>query len=367
MKYVDEYRDGRAAQAYGRAICNLATKPWTIMEVCGGQTHSIVKHSLESLLPPFVTLVHGPGCPVCVTPIEMVDAAIALAGLPRVTLCSFGDMLRVPGSSTDLLQAKASGGDVRTVYSPFDAVEIAASLPDRETVFFAVGFETTAPVTAAALLRAQGSGLSNFSMLVSHLLVPPSLEAVLSMPSCRIQGLLAPGHVCSVTGYEEYEAVATMHRIPIVVTGFEPLDILQGIHMCLRQLEEGRFRVENQYSRSVLREGSRSARDLISRVFTVVDRSWRGLGQIPKSGLDLAPEFSGFDARYRFDIPACESSAPSRCLGGKVLTGEMKPEECPEFSIGCTPDHPLGAPMVSSEGACAAYSRYGKGRRTANA
>jgi hydrogenase expression/formation protein HypD len=320
-----------------------------------------MKHSLQSLLPSEVTLLHGPGCPVCVTPEGMIDAAIELARMPDVTFCSFGDMLRVPGSSADLLQARSAGGDVRAVYSPFDAVEIARSRAGRQVVFFAVGFETTAPVTASALIEARTAGLDNFSMLVSHLLVPPALEAVLSMPSCGIKGLLAPGHVCSITGYERYEPISEKHRVPIVVTGFEPLDILQGIHMCLRQLEEGRCSVENQYTRSVRRKGSRPSLEILDRVFCVVDRSWRGLGAIPGSGLELSPAFAGFDALRRFGVSVKNSGASGRCRGGKVLTGEMKPVDCPEFRRNCTPEKPLGAPMVSSEGACAAYYRYGAG------
>jgi hydrogenase expression/formation protein HypD len=367
LRYVDEYRDGAACRSYSEAISRLVTKPWTIMEICGGQTHSIVKYSLDSLLPESVTLVHGPGCPVCVTPVEMVDAAIAISRLPGVAFCSFGDMLRVPGSSGDLLGARASGADVRIVYSPFDAVEIAAAEAGRQVVFFAVGFETTAPVTAAALLRAKAAGLGNFSMLVSHLLVPPAVEAVLSMPSGRIQGLLAPGHVCSVTGFEDYEALSSKHGVPMVVTGFEPLDLLQGIHMCLSQLEGGRCAVENQYTRCVSREGSRPARDLMREAYRVVDREWRGLGPIPGSGLDLAPALSGFDALTRFGVRLCRTEADSTCMAGKVLTGELKPDRCPEFGSGCTPAHPLGAPMVSSEGACAAYWKYGKNRKEKDA
>jgi len=362
LEFIDEYRDGGACRRMAAAIRGLVTRPWTLMEICGGQTHSIMKYSLESMLPECVRLVHGPGCPVCVTPVGLIDAAIELSGLPGVTLCSFGDMLRVPGSGCDLLAARAAGADVRIVYSPFDAIDMAQESRDSQVVFFAIGFETTAPVTAAAVLRSASSSLANFSLLVSHLLVPPAVEAVLSMPSCRVQGLLAPGHVCTVTGYEDYEPIAARHGVPTVVTGFEPLDILQGIYMCLRQLEEGRCSVENQYSRSVRRQGNPAARKLIGEAYGVVDSEWRGLGTIPDSGLELVGTLSRFDARSRFGVRPGAPGESTRCLAGRILTGEMEPDQCPEFGDGCTPAHPLGAPMVSSEGACAAYSRYGRGR-----
>ena len=361
MKYVTEYRDREAAEGYVEELRRMTTGDWTIMEVCGGQTHSILKYGIDRLLPRGVELIHGPGCPVCVTPLGMVDRAIEIASLEGVIFCSFGDMLRVPGSSRDLLSVKASGGDVRMVYSPLDAVSIATANPDREVVFFAVGFETTAPVTAAAVLRAAALGLENFSMLVSHVLVPPAMEAVLSSPGCRIQGFLAAGHVCSVMGFTEYEPIAEKYGVPIVVTGFEPLDILEGLHMCLRQLEAGTHRVENQYVRSVRREGNPYAVSLIDRVFRPSTRRWRGIGEIPASGLELSDEYASFDASSRFGVGGTVVEEPSECISGLVLTGERKPDQCPAFGVNCTPQHPLGAPMVSSEGACAAYFRY---RRT---
>jgi len=339
-------------------ISKLVTREWNIMEVCGGQTHSIVKYGIDQLLPKTVTLIHGPGCPVCVTPIELIDQAVAIAGLDNVIFCSFGDMLRVPGSDCDLLRVKASGGDVRMVYSPVDSVQIAMENPDKEVVFFAVGFETTAPVTAAALLQAEHLGLDNFSMLVSHVLVPPAIEAVLSSPDCAVDGFLAAGHVCTVMGYTQYEPISIEYGVPIVVTGFEPLDILEGIYMCLQQLELGRHNVENQYLRVVQREGNQKAMELMQKVFIPADRKWRGIGQIPESGFSIRDEYSKFDAGRKYDVSTIAVEESSICISGDVLRGIRKPHECAAFGEDCTPEHPLGALMVSSEGACAAYYRY---------
>ncbi len=362
MKYVDEYRDGEAAARYVRAIRAVATRPWTIMEICGGQTHSIVRFGIDELLPARVTLVHGPGCPVCVTPSEIIDEAVDLAGRPGVTFCSFGDMLRVPGSRLDLLSVKAAGGDVRIVYSPLDAVALARRHPDRQVVFFAVGFETTAPANAMAAYQAKREELANFSLLVSHVLVPPAIDAILSSPAARVQGFLAAGHVCTVMGYTEYEPIARRYGVPIVVTGFEPVDILHGLYLCIRQLEEGRAEVENQYSRVVSREGNRGAQAIMTEVFEVVDRNWRGIGVIPKSGLALKAAYGDFDAERKFTLAAPPPADVSDCISGLVLQGVKRPFECPAFGTECTPEHPLGAPMVSSEGACAAY--YHHRRRT---
>ena len=360
MKFLDEYRDGDAARKIAEAIRGTVTKPWTIMEICGGQTHSIVKFGIDQLLPEGITLVHGPGCPVCVTPLEMIEKAMEIASRPDVIFCSFGDMLRVPGADRDLLSVKASGGDVRVVYSPLDAVKIAEENPPRETVFFAVGFETTAPANAAAALYAARKRISNFSLLVSHVLVPPAIEAILAAPENLVRGFLAAGHVCAVMGYEEYEPIALRHRVPIVVTGFEPVDILQGIYMCVRQLEEGRAEVENQYARSVRREGNPSAREMIREVFRVTPRKWRGIGEIPQSGLGLAEKYEAFDAELRFGLANRTADEPEECISGRILRGVSKPHECPAFGVRCVPEHPLGAPMVSSEGACAAYYNYRK-------
>jgi hydrogenase expression/formation protein HypD len=358
MKYVDEYRDGEAAGRLVNAIRSAVTRPWTIMEICGGQTHAIVKFGLDELLPETVTLVHGPGCPVCVTAAEIVDEAVELAGRPGVIFCSFGDMLRVPGSRVDLLSVKAAGGDVRTVYSPLDAVALARRHPDRQVVFFAVGFETTAPANAMAAYQAKREGLRNFSLLVSHVLVPPAVEAILASSSNRVQGFLAAGHVCTVMGYTEYEPIARCHGVPIVVTGFEPVDILQGLYLCVRQLEEGRAEVENQYSRVVTREGNQMAQRLMREVFEVVDRNWRGIGVIPNSGLGLNAGYWEFDAERRFALSPPPVADGSPCIAGLVLQGVRRPHECPAFGSACTPEHPLGAPMVSSEGACAAYYQH---------
>jgi hydrogenase expression/formation protein HypD len=364
MKYVDEYRDPEAARQYVASIRSIVTKPWTIMEICGGQTHSIVKYGIDELLPKQVTLVHGPGCPVCVTPVELIDKALQIASRPEVIFCSFGDMLRVPGSSTltsqgtDLLSVKASGGDVRIVYSPMDAVHIAQQNPAKQVVFFAVGFETTAPANAMSVYYARQHNVTNYSILVSHVLVPPAMEAILSSPANRVQGFLAAGHVCTVMGYTEYYPIAARYRVPIVVTGFEPLDLLQGIFMCVKQLEEGRFEVENQYARAVRREGNAPAQQLVAKVFCVVDRKWRGVGEISQSGLGLAPEFAAFDADSRFGLSKYTAQEEPDCISGLIMQGAKRPEECSAYGKRCTPDHPLGAPMVSSEGACAAYYRY---------
>jgi hydrogenase expression/formation protein HypD len=358
MRFIDEYRDGAAAQKLAREIARCTTRPWTIMEICGGQTHAIVKFGIDELLPPSLTLIHGPGCPVCVTPLEIIDKALAIASRREVIFCSFGDMLRVPGSHTDLLAVKAAGGDVRVVYSPLDAVKLAQANPQRQVVFFSVGFETTAPATAMCAYQAKRLGLQNLSLLVSHVLVPPAMQAILSSPECRVQGFLAAGHVCTVMGYEEYHPLAQKYRVPIVVTGFEPLDILQGIQMCVRQLEEGRHEVENQYARSVRPEGNVTARKILTEVFEVVPRKWRGIGEIPYSGWGLTPAYREFDAEARFGVSALQVDEPAECLSGQVLQGLIKPQGCPAFGVKCTPEHPLGAPMVSSEGACAAYYRY---------
>jgi hydrogenase expression/formation protein HypD len=358
MKFSTEYRDGTAARELAAAIARTLTRPWTLMEVCGGQTHAIVRFGIDALLPEAITLVHGPGCPVCVTPVEYVDKAIEIAGRPNVTLCSFGDMLRVPGSAGDLLAAKSRGADIRVVYSPLDAVAVARAEPAREVVFFAVGFETTAPANAMAAVQAKREGLRNFSMLVSHVLVPPAMQAILDAPGNRIDGFLAAGHVCTIMGFEEYEPIAARRRVPIVVTGFEPLDILEGVYMCVRQLEDGRAEVENQYSRSVRREGNRPAQAMMREVYRVIPRRWRGIGDIAESGLGLAEAYAAFDAERRFGTVRLDAEAEGECISGSVLRGERKPPDCPAFGSRCTPEHPLGVTMVSSEGACAAYYRY---------
>jgi hydrogenase expression/formation protein HypD len=358
MKFLDEYRDGELAQKLAAEIHRITTKPWTIMEVCGGQTHAIVKFGIDELLPKQIELIHGPGCPVCVTPLEMIDKALEIAARPEVIFTSFGDMLRVPGSTTDLLSVKAKGGDVRIVYSPLDVVKLAEENPAKEVVFFGVGFETTAPATAMAVYQAAQRKLKNFSMLISHVLVPPAIEALMSSPNCRVQGFLAAGHVCAVMGYEEYFPLVKKYRVPIVVTGFEPLDILHGILMVVQQLESGRAEVENQYTRAVRREGNQPAQELVKRVFQVVPRKWRGVGEIPQSGLGLAGEYEAFDAEKKFGLTDRHVDEPADCMAGLVLQGLLKPHECPAFGTKCTPEHPLGATMVSSEGACAAYYRY---------
>ena len=358
MKYVDEFRDPAAARRYAEAIARITTRPWTIMEICGGQTHAIVRHGIDQMLPDGIALLHGPGCPVCVTPAGIIDAAIAIATRPGVIFCSFGDMLRVPGEGGSLLAARARGADVRMVYSPLDALAIARAHPGCEVVFLAIGFETTAPTTAMAVLQAERAGLANFSLLVSHVLVPPAIEALLGDPDNQVQGFLAAGHVCTVMGYREYEPIARRHGIPIVVTGFEPLDLLQGLYLCIRQLEQGRAEVENPYSRSVRRDGNRAAREAIARVFAVQPQRWRGIGDIPASGLGLAPTYARYDALRRFADVAVPPERVGECISGEILRGLKKPTDCPAFGTRCTPEHPLGATMVSSEGACAAYYRY---------
>lgn len=358
MKYIDEYRDREAVEAVTAEIHGRVTSPWTIMEICGGQTHSIIKFGIDKLLPEAITLVHGPGCPVCVTPVELIERALAIAARPEVIFCSFGDMLRVPGTGGDLFSVKAAGGDVRIVYSPLDCLEIARQNSDREIVFFAVGFETTAAPNALAIHRAHGEGLKNISFLISQVLVPPAMEAILSSPSNRVQGFLAAGHVCTVMGYEEYEPLAEKYRVPIVVTGFEPLDILQGIYRCIAQLESGRAEVENCYTRSVKKEGNISARELLGTVFQKTSRKWRGVGEIPGSGLELTPKYRHLDAEQRFDVGGIRAEEHPDCISGQILQGIIKPPECSAFGAACTPEHPLGATMVSSEGACAAYYKY---------
>ncbi len=358
MKYIDEYRDPAASAGYARALARITTRPWTLMEVCGGQTHSIVKFGVDELLPQGVTLVHGPGCPVCVTPLELIEKAIQIASQPGVVFCSFGDMLRVPGNTRDLLAVKAEGGDVRIVYSPLDALAIAKRHPDRQVVFFAVGFETTAPANAMAVYQAHAQRLENFSLLVSHVLVPPAMESILGSPNNRVQGFLAAGHVCTIMGYTEYEPIAQKYRVPIVVTGFEPLDLLHGVYLCVKQLEEGRFGVENQYARAVRRDGNTRAQDLVREVFGIVPRKWRGVGEIPQSGLALHGPYAAYDAETRFGVTTLVEDEPTDCISGLILQGLKKPHECPAFGGRCTPEHPLGATMVSSEGACAAYYRY---------
>ncbi|MGC8878129.1 MAG: hydrogenase formation protein HypD [Anaerolineae bacterium] len=360
MRFVDEFRREADAQKLVRAIERLVTRPWTIMEICGGQTHNLIKFGIDRLLPPSITLVHGPGCPVCVTPLELIDKAICIAQQPRVIFTSFGDMLRVPGSHSDLLSARAHGADVRMVYSPLDALALAQKYPDREVVFFAVGFETTAPGNAMAVWQARQLGLRNFSILCAHVLVPPAMQAILASSDNRIQAFLAAGHVCTVMGTREYEPIAEQYCIPIVVTGFEPLDLLHGLYMALQALEERRWGVEIQYSRSVTRDGNVAAQQLMHQVFEVCDRQWRGIGLIPASGYCLRSSWAEFDAERRFDLSRVTAQESPICIAGQILQGLKKPPQCPAFGTQCTPEHPLGAPMVSSEGACAAYYQYGQ-------
>ncbi|MBI5838063.1 MAG: hydrogenase formation protein HypD [Candidatus Eisenbacteria bacterium] len=362
MRFVDEFRNEADVQALAQAIGGVVTRPWTLMEICGGQTHTLIKYGLDRLFPEQVTLVHGPGCPVCVTPLELIDRAIAIARRSEVIFTSFGDMLRVPGSSTDLLSVKAQGADVRMLYSPLDALKLARANPDRPVVFFAVGFETTAPANAMAVWQAEKEGLENFSILCSHVLVPPAMEAVLGSPHNRVQGFLAAGHVCAVMGYHEYLPIAEKYRVPVVVTGFEPVDLMQGAHMLLQALEEGRHGVENQYARVVSREGNVPAQRLLREVFEPCDRPWRGIGVIPQSGYALRPKYARFDAGKRFDVDGITATEPAECIAGQILQGLKKPHECTAFGGRCTPEHPLGAPMVSSEGACAAYYHYARVR-----
>jgi hydrogenase expression/formation protein HypD len=360
MKYLDEYRDGRVARKIVDEIRRVQTKPWVIMEVCGGQTHSIVKNGIDYLLPQGVELVHGPGCPVCVTPLEMIDKAHAIARRTDVIFCSFGDMLRVPGSDGDLFTIKSEGGDVRVVYSPLDCLKIARANPEKQVVFFAIGFETTAPANAMLAWRAIQEDVKNVSLLVSHVLVPPALEAILQSPQNRVQGFLGPGHVCAVMGYEEYEPISARFHVPIVITGFEPLDILQGTLMTIRQLETERAEVENEYSRILDRAGNTTAQKLVSQVFEIGDRKWRGIGMIPKSGYHLREAFREHDAEKLFDVASIDTREPEICISGEILRGIKKPKDCPAFGSLCTPQHPLGATMVSAEGACAAYYAYGR-------
>ena len=360
MRFVDEYRNEEDARKFLRSIRTAVTRPWTLMEICGGQTHTLLRSGIDRMLPPEVTLVHGPGCPVCVTPLTEIDRALAIASKKNVLFTSFGDMLRVPGSRTDLLAVKAAGGDVRMVYSPLDAVRLAERNPGREVVFFAVGFETTAPANAMSVWKARRTGISNFSILTSHVLVPPAMEAILSSPTNRVQGFLAAGHVCSVMGCREYEPIAERYRVPIVVTGFEPLDLLHGILLTVRMLEEGRVGVENQYTRSVTRDGNLKAQEVVREVFEPCDRPWRGIGVIPRSGYALREAYAEFDAVRRFDVGSITATEPEACIAGQILQGLAKPSACAAFGSACTPEHPLGAPMVSSEGACAAYHQYAR-------
>lgn len=358
MKYIDEYRDPAKVRALLNEIRAAVTRPWVLMEICGGQTHAFLHHGLDEMLPAEIELVHGPGCPVCVTPLEQIDRALAIAARPEVIFTSYGDMLRVPGSTRDLFSVRAAGGDVRVVYSPLEAVALAESHPDRQVVFFAIGFETTAPANAMAVLQAREKGLKNFSVLVSHVCVPPAMEAILGSRSNRVQGFLAAGHVCAVMGYHEYLPIAQKYHTPIVVTGFEPVDLLRGVLACVRQLEAGRFEVENAYERAVTLEGNRPAQAVIERVFQPVDRKWRGIGLIPQSGWGLRPEFSEFDAEARFAVGEISAQESPLCIAGEILQGLKKPPQCPAYGKQCTPQTPLGAPMVSAEGACAAYYRY---------
>jgi len=368
VKYLDEYRDDRIARGLLDEIVRIVTRPWTLMEVCGGQTHTLIRQGIDQLLPAEIELVHGPGCPVCVTPLALIDEAIAIAKREDTIVCSFGDMLRVPGSEQDLFAARSVGGDVRVVYSPLDALEIARRNPDKTVVFFAVGFETTAPANAMAVKLAKDLGVPNFALLVAHVLVPPAILAILVSPGNRVRGFLAPGHVCAIQGWTEYEPIARDYGVPIVVTGFEPLDLLEGIRMTVAQLEQGRAEVQNQYVRAVVRDGNVAARRVVEQVFETCDRAWRGIGVIPRSGLRLREAYRAHDAEVLFPraggVPASESEI---CIAGEVLRGRAKPHDCPAFGTLCTPESPLGAPMVSSEGACAAYFLAGRRREEATA
>lgn len=360
MKYLNEFRDGETSQKLFKEIARITTKPWALMEVCGGQTHSIIRNGIDQLLPIGIELIHGPGCPVCVTPLEMIDKALAIAAKPSMIFCSFGDMLRVPGSQKDLFRIKSEGGDIRIVYSPLDALKIARENPGRQVVFFGIGFETTAPANAMAISLAAKEELKNFSVLISHVLVPPAMEAIMSSPINRVQAFLAAGHVCSVMGYWQYPALAERFKVPIVITGFEPLDVLDGIRRAVTQLEAGRHEVENAYGRVVNLEGNKPAQEMLERIFEVTDRTWRGIGMIPKSGWRLRPEYRDFDAEYKFEVRDIVTQESSLCRAGEVLQGAIKPTECSAFGKACTPRSPLGATMVSSEGACAAYYNYGR-------
>ncbi|HMO38739.1 MAG TPA: hydrogenase formation protein HypD [Saprospiraceae bacterium] len=360
MKYLSEYRDPELVEQYVTELHKTVTRPWTIMEVCGGQTHSLVKNGILNMLPEAVQMVHGPGCPVCVTPLHLIDKAVYLAEKKGVILCSFGDMLRVPGSKRSLLEAKANGADVRILYSPLEAVKLAQAHPDREIVFFAVGFETTAPANALSVLHAHRLGLKNYSILASHVLVPPAIEAVINDKEAKIEGFLAAGHVCTIMGIDEYYPIADKYDVPVVVTGFEPVDLLQGILMTVRQLEQGKHFLDNQYSRVVKPEGNPEARRVIEQVFKVTDREWRGIGMIPMSGYEVRKEFADYDANVKFNVHIEKVAENIECIAGQVLKGIKKPHECPQFGKKCTPQTPLGAPMVSSEGACAAYYHFAK-------
>ena len=360
MKYISEYRDAKLVQGVVDEIRRTVTRPWVLMEICGGQTHAIVRHGIDQLLPPAIELVHGPGCPVCVTPLELIDQALAIAARPEVIFTSYGDMLRVPGSARDLFSIRASGGDVRVVYSPLDAVKIAQQNPNKQVVFFAIGFETTAPANVMSVMQAQNLGLDNFSILVSHVRVPPAIHAILGSPHNRVQGFLLAGHVCAVMGYHEYPSLAEKYHVPMVVTGFEPLDIAQGILQTVRALEQGRIEIENAYARAVTFEGNVPAQKMIERVFESCDRKWRGIGTIPQSGWRLRSEFDQFNAEKRFDVGEIQTQESPLCIAGKILQGLGKPHDCSSFGTQCTPEHPLGATMVSSEGACAAYYKYGR-------
>ncbi|HEY0929617.1 MAG TPA: hydrogenase formation protein HypD [Gemmatimonas sp.] len=360
MKYLTEFRDGEIAQRIATEIRQVTTQPWAIMEVCGGQTHSIMRNGIDQLLPPEIELIHGPGCPVCVTPLEVIDKALAIAATPGVIFCSFGDMLRVPGSDRDLFRVKSEGGDVRVVYSPLDAVSLARQHPNRQVVFFGIGFETTAPANAMAVHVAKREKLRNFSMLVSHVLVPPAIDAIMRSPVNRVQAFLAAGHVCSVMGFWQYPMLASTHQVPIVITGFEPLDVLEGIRRTIAQLERGQHTVENAYARVVTFDGNRPAQELLEQVFTVSDRAWRGIGIIPNSGWRLSEAYRDHDAEYRFDVTGIHTQESALCRSGDVLQGTIKPTSCSAFGAQCTPRTPLGATMVSSEGACAAYFNYGR-------
>lgn len=358
MKFLSEYRNEEVTLAYLDAIRKIVTKPWTIMEICGGQTHSLVKNGILEMLPKGITMVHGPGCPVCVTPLGIIDEAIALAEKPEVILCSFGDMLRVPGSSKSLLEAKARGADVRIVYSPLEAVRLAEENPNREVILFAVGFETTAPANALSVVHADKRGVTNYSILASHVLVPPAMEAILSDPENKINAFLAAGHVCTIMGMEEYDPIVEKYNVPIVVTGFEPVDLLQGIYMTVHQLENGEAKLENQYARVVNQEGNRLAQETIEKVFDIADRTWRGIGEIPLSGYEVKDNYKQYNARLKFNLGLAEVKENEDCISGAIMKGLKKPFQCPNFDTKCKPEHPLGAPMVSSEGACAAYYQY---------
>ncbi len=362
MRYVDEFRQSHSVRQWSQAIHDITKNSWTLMEVCGGQTHAIVKYGLHHLLPQRVHLIHGPGCPVCVTPLEIIDHALHIASQPQILFCSYGDMLRVPGTHLDLLTLKAQGADVRIVHSPLEAFQLAVSHPQRQVVFFAVGFETTAPANAMAIYQAKEAGISNFSLLVSQVLVPPALEFLLNSPDNEIDGFLAAGHVCTITGYQDYHALANQYRVPLIITGFEPLDILQGVYYCIEQLEQGKCQVINQYRRCVKEEGNRTAQAVMHQVFEVVDCCWRGIGMIPKSGLGLRKSYADYDAALRFPLKAAVAPKDNGCLSGLILQGKKKPAECPLFGKTCTPQNPLGAPMVSNEGACAAYYHYSNHR-----